>query len=99
MQLAMHMVTIEDLMPQEHFLRKLEATLDLSKDDKIHRLTPHGVFFLCPNEDIYHFVNTPNKTRISTRSVRLSYPGVRPAVAGLFCMTPLMCIFYSNPAV
>ena len=30
MQLAMHMVTIEDLMPREHFLRKLEATLDLS---------------------------------------------------------------------
>lgn len=30
MQLAMHMVTIEDLMPQEHFLRKLEAALDLS---------------------------------------------------------------------
>ncbi len=25
MQLAMHMVTIEDLMPQGHFLRKLEA--------------------------------------------------------------------------
>ena len=30
MQLAMHMVTIEDLMPREHFLRKLEAALDLS---------------------------------------------------------------------
>ena len=30
MQLAMHMVTIEDLMLQQHFLRKLEATLDLS---------------------------------------------------------------------
>ena len=30
MQLAMHMVTIEDLMPQEHFLRKLDAALDLS---------------------------------------------------------------------
>ena len=30
MQLAMHMVTIEDLMPQGHFLRKLEAALDLS---------------------------------------------------------------------
>ena len=30
MQLAMHMVTIEDLIPQQHFLRKLEATLDLS---------------------------------------------------------------------
>ena len=24
------MVTIEDLVPEEHFLRKLEATLDLS---------------------------------------------------------------------
>ena len=30
MQLKLHMVTIEDLMPQDHFLRKLEATLDLS---------------------------------------------------------------------
>ena len=30
MQLAMYMVTIEDLMPREHFLRKLEAALDLS---------------------------------------------------------------------
>lgn len=62
-------------------------------------MTPVGVFFICQNEDKCHFVNSTNKTRISTRSVRLSYPGVRPAVAGLFCMTPLMCIFYSNPAV
>ncbi|MEI3382321.1 MAG: transposase [Dysosmobacter sp.] len=30
MQLAMHMVTIEDLMPREHLMRKLEAALDLS---------------------------------------------------------------------
>lgn len=30
MQLAMHMVTIKALMPREHFLRKLEAALDLS---------------------------------------------------------------------
>ena len=30
MQLKLHMVTIEDLVPEEHFLRKLEATLDLS---------------------------------------------------------------------
>ena len=30
MQLAMHMVTIEDLMPREHCHRKLEAVLDLS---------------------------------------------------------------------
>ena len=30
MQLKLHMVTIEDLMPQEHFLLKLEAALDLS---------------------------------------------------------------------
>ena len=30
MQLKLHMVTIEDLMPQGHFLRKLEAALDLS---------------------------------------------------------------------
>jgi transposase len=30
MQLKLHMVTIEDLMPQEHFLRQLENTLDLS---------------------------------------------------------------------
>ena len=32
MQLAMHMVTIEDLMPREHFLRKLEAALDLAPE-------------------------------------------------------------------
>lgn len=30
MQLKLHMVTIEDLVPQEHFLRKLERALDLS---------------------------------------------------------------------
>jgi len=30
MQLKIHMVTLEDLVPQEHFLRKLEAALDLS---------------------------------------------------------------------
>ena len=30
MQLKLHMVTIEDLVPPEHFLRKLEAALDLS---------------------------------------------------------------------
>lgn len=30
MQLKLHMVTIEDLVPEGHFLRKLEARLDLS---------------------------------------------------------------------
>ena len=30
MQLKMHVVTIEDLVPQTHFLRKLEAALDLT---------------------------------------------------------------------
>lgn len=30
MQLKIHMVTIEDLVPREHFLRKLESALDLS---------------------------------------------------------------------
>ena len=30
MQLKLHMVTIEDLVPEGHFLRKLEAKLDLS---------------------------------------------------------------------
>ena len=30
MQLKLHMVTIENLVPEEHFLRKLEAALDLS---------------------------------------------------------------------
>ena len=30
MQLKLHIVTIEDLVPEGHFLRKLEATLDLS---------------------------------------------------------------------
>nr|WP_296836718.1 hypothetical protein [uncultured Marvinbryantia sp.] len=36
MQLKLHMVTIEDLVPEGHFLRKLEATLDLSfvRDEK-----------------------------------------------------------------
>ena len=38
MQLKLHMITIEDLMPQEHFLRKLEAVLDLSF---IRRETAH----------------------------------------------------------
>lgn len=30
MQMKLHMITIEDLVPQKHFLRKLEAVLDLS---------------------------------------------------------------------
>ena len=30
MQLKLHMVTIEDLVPQEYLLRELEAALDLS---------------------------------------------------------------------
>lgn len=30
MQLKLHMITIEDLVPQDHFLRKLEEALDLS---------------------------------------------------------------------
>lgn len=30
MQLKLHMVTIEDLVPEDHFLRKLDASLDLS---------------------------------------------------------------------
>ena len=30
MQLKLHMVTMEDPAPEEHFLRKLEAMLDLS---------------------------------------------------------------------
>ena len=30
MQLKYHMVTIEDLVPENHFLRKLEKALDLS---------------------------------------------------------------------
>ena len=30
MQLKYHLVTIEDLVPQNHFLRKLETSLDLS---------------------------------------------------------------------
>ena len=38
MQLKLHMVTIEDLVPEGHFLRKLEATLDLSF---IHEETAH----------------------------------------------------------
>lgn len=38
MQLKLHMVTLEDLVPPEHFLRKLEATLDWSF---IHEETAH----------------------------------------------------------
>ena len=30
MQLKYHMVTIEDLVPKDHLLRKVEAVLDLS---------------------------------------------------------------------
>ena len=30
MQLKYHMITIEDLVPEDHFLRKLDAALDLS---------------------------------------------------------------------
>ena len=30
MRLKYHMITIEDLIPAEHFLRKLEVVLDLS---------------------------------------------------------------------
>lgn len=30
LQLKYHMITIEDLVPEEHFLRKLERVLDLS---------------------------------------------------------------------
>ena len=38
MQLKYHMVTIEDLVPENHFLRKLEAALDLSF---VHEETAH----------------------------------------------------------
>ncbi len=38
MQLKYHMVTIEDLVPENHFLRKLEAALDLSF---VHEETVH----------------------------------------------------------
>ena len=30
MQLKYHMIIIEDLVPEDHFLRKLDAALDLS---------------------------------------------------------------------
>ncbi len=30
MQLKYHMVTIEDLVPEDHLLRKLERSLDMS---------------------------------------------------------------------
>ena len=30
MQLKLHMITIEDLVPKEHLLRRLDVTLDLS---------------------------------------------------------------------
>lgn len=38
MQLKLHMVTIEDLVPEDHFLRKLEAALDLPF---VYEETPH----------------------------------------------------------
>ena len=38
MQLKYHMVTIEDLVPENHFLRKLETALDLSF---VHEETAH----------------------------------------------------------
>ncbi len=42
MQLKYHIVTIEDLVPQEHFLRKLEAALDLSfVYEETHKLYSH----------------------------------------------------------
>lgn len=37
MQLKYHMVTIEDLVPENHFLRKLEDALDLG----VHKETTH----------------------------------------------------------
>ena len=42
MQLKLHMVTIEDLVPEGHFLRKLEATLDWSfvREDTAHLYSP-----------------------------------------------------------
>ena len=40
MQLKYHMVTIEDLVPAEHFLRKLEAAVDLSF---VYEETAHSV--------------------------------------------------------
>ena len=47
MQLAMHMVTIEDLMPQGHFLRKLEAALDLSfvYEETVANATSGRIFY------------------------------------------------------
>ena len=42
MQMKLHMVTIEDLVPEGHFLRKLEATLDLSfvREETAHLYSP-----------------------------------------------------------
>ena len=42
MQLKLHMVTIEDLVPEGHFLRKPEATLDLSfvREETAHLYSP-----------------------------------------------------------
>ena len=30
LQLKLHMITIEDLVPEDHFLRKLDAALDMA---------------------------------------------------------------------
>lgn len=56
MQLKLHMVTMEDLMPQEHFLRKLESILDLSfVYEKIRHLysRKYGRLFSCRFVRIY----------------------------------------------
>ena len=45
-------------------------------------MTPHGVFFLCPNEDIYHFVNTPNLGRIFRRPSSLPFHGIQLQFVG-----------------
>ena len=42
MQIRLHMVTIEDLVPRDHFLRKLESALDLSfVRDETRKLYSH----------------------------------------------------------
>lgn len=43
MQLKLHTVTIEDLVPAEHFLRKLDAALDLSfvREETSHLYSRH----------------------------------------------------------
>ena len=47
LQLKLHYLTIEDLVPEEHFVRKLEAAIDFSfVYDKVQGGAGAGLVFL-----------------------------------------------------